>query len=375
MMFNISFHRLISFSLITSLGLNLCAQEREGILRDRIDSLVKYYVEKGEFSGSILVADEGKIIYDQHFGFQELEERTKINSASVFEIASLSKSFSAVLVLKLVQEGKLELDKPLQTYLSSFPYSEISIRHLLSHTSGLSERKFFAWAGKNIDPKRTYTNKIILEYLVEEKPELSFPAGTAWEYSNLGYFLLPLLIEEVSSKPFLLCLEQEILIPLKMDQTGVYAQEVKGNEMENYAFGKLYNERDKRFVSAFGMAKSDSIYGSVGMLSNTSDLFKWDRALYTNQFLRADLRKEAFTAYKLNDGSSAKYGLGWFIHEEKELVERRGKRVDHYGIWPGYESSMVRFIDQDKCLIILSNQSPSAKDQLISQISEMLFSD
>ena len=338
----------------------------------QLDSLINYYYESKQFSGSVLVAEGGAVIYDEHFGFQDIAETQKIGPETVFEIASLSKAFSAVLVLKLVEAGKVELDQPLSNYLSGFPYPEISIRHILSHTSGLSERTFFAWAAKNMSLQETYTNEFILDYLIQEHPALSFAPGEAWEYSNLAYFLLPLLIEEMSSTPFITFLQEEILHPLEMNYSGIYSQEFKGKQMQNYAFGKIYQTDDESFRSAFGLAKSDSIYGSVGMLSNTSDLFIWDRALRSDLLLGSDLLEEAFTATKLKDGSSTHYGLGWFVHEAEE-GDGRGKRVDHYGLWPGYESSIVRYIDRDICLIILSNQSPSAKDQLIKEISEILF--
>ena len=122
------------------------------------------------------------------------------------------------------------------------------------------------------------------------------------------------------------------------------------------------------------MAKSDSIYGSVGLLSNTSDLFKWDRALYSDMLVDQESLQEAFGPYTLADGTSTQYGFGWFVRENYMLEGVDcGKRLDHYGLWPGYETSIVRYIDRDITIIILANQSPSAKDKLVEEISILML--
>jgi len=159
-----------------------------------------------------------------------------------------------------------------------------------------------------------------------------------------------------------------------MDNSGIFSQNTKGTKMNNYALGKIFNSKDSTFISGFGFAKSDSIYGSVGILSNTTDLLKYDRALYTYKLVNHKTMEEAFTPYTLADGSSSKYGFGWFITDDFTINGINcGKRINHHGLWPGYESSFIRFIDKDKTIIILSNQAPSSKDKLVEEISKLLF--
>ena len=159
-----------------------------------------------------------------------------------------------------------------------------------------------------------------------------------------------------------------------MKNTGIYSQTFKGNEMPDYVFGKVFNPKDSVFMSSFGMAWSDSIYGSVGIVSNTSDLYEWDRALCSNRLVKKKTLDEIFEPFILLNDSSSGYGFGWFIRENYRIREADvGKRADHYGIWPGYESSIVRFPDADRTIIILCNQSPSAKDKLVEDIGEVLF--
>lgn len=339
-----------------------------------IDSLVRGFFNAKEFSGSVLVAEGGEIIYNKHYGYAKLDSSKRINSESVFEIASLTKQFSALLIMILKEEGKLNYDDMVSEHVPNFPYDDITVRHILTHTSGLSERKFFQWAGKNMNSAEIYTNEFILDYLVQQQPALSFNPGEKWEYSNLGYFLLPLIIEQLSGQVYIEYLKDKILTPLEMTNTGIFAQEIKGSSMANYTFGKIYNPKDTMFVSGFGMAKSDSIYGSVGLLSNTSDLFKWDRALYSDKLVDQESLQEAFGPYTLTDGTSTQYGFGWFVRENYMLEGVDcGKRLDHYGLWPGYETSIVRYIDRDITIIILANQSPSAKDKLVEEISILIF--
>jgi len=369
-----------SYILLILILIAACGQVNKNVysnydqISDRIDSIVNVYYQTGKFSGSVLVADKGQVLLSKNYGYQNLDSTQKINSESVFEIASLSKQFTAVLIMMMKEEEKLALDDKVVEYLPAFPYNNITIRHLLTHTSGLSERQFYVWAGQHMDPTKTYTNKFVLNYLEQEKPELAFEPGTKWEYSNVGYFILPLILKEITGQHLIQLLQERIFTPLEMTHTGIFSQNYKGTEMDNYVFGKIFNPKDSVFISSFGMSWSDSIYGSVGILSNTSDLFEWDRALYSNKLVSQKTLSEAFDQYVLSDGSPSGYGLGWFIKPEYKIDGVNcGKRVDHYGVWPGYESSILRYIDRDKTIIILSNQSPSAKDKLVEEISALIF--
>ena len=336
--------------------------------KNAIDSLVNSHYTSGMFSGAVLIAENGNVIYHQQFGYTKLDSSELISENTVFEIASLSKQFTAFLIMLLEEEEQIDYDDKIIKYFPKLKYNNITIRHLLTHTSGLSEKKFFQWARQNMPPSKIYHNEFILEYLINEQPDLAFEPGEKWEYSNLGYFLLPLLIKQKTGKHYIQVLKERIIEPLGLKNTGIYAQDHKGSQMENYAFGKVLNPQDSTFISSYGMAWSDSIYGGVGILSNTEDLFKWERSLHSYDLLDSASLSEAFIPYQLSSDRSSGYGFGWFISEELGK-----KRLDHYGIWPGYESSLVRFPDEDKTIIILTNQSPSAKDLLIEKISEILF--
>lgn len=343
-------------------------------LSDKIHSLVNTYYNANEFSGSVLVADQGNILINKEYGYLNIDKTKEIDKTSVFEIASISKQFTALLIMILQEDNKLNYDDKIIKYFPYITYKNITIRHLLTHTSGLSEKLFFKWAGKNMAPDKIYTNEFILKYLENERPDLAFEPGEKWEYSNLGYLLLPLIMKKITGEHYITYLNKKILEPLEMNNSGIFSQSTKGTKMNNYAFGKIFNSKDSTFISGFGFAKSDSIYGSVGILSNTTDLFKYDRALYTNKLVNHETLEEAFTPYTLADATSSKYGFGWFITDDFTINGVNcGKRINHHGLWPGYESSFIRFIDKDKTIIILSNQAPSSKDKLVEEISKLLF--
>lgn len=345
------------------------------LIAQQVDSLVGMYHANNEFSGAVLVADNSGVLINKEYGYTSLDSTQLINASSVFEIASISKQFTAMLIMMLEEEGKLNYEDNILKYFPDLTYKDITIRHLLTHTSGIAERPFFMWGAQNMDRSKVYHNEIVLEYLKTQKPPLAFKPGEKWEYSNVGYFLLAMILQQTTGKHYITLLHERILSPLGMTSTGIYSEKHKGSEMERYVFGKLYNADSKSFRSSFGMSWSDSIYGSVGILSNTTDLLKWEQALTTDRLVNQHTLKEALTACQLNDNTSAEYGFGWYVREHFMINGiDRGMRLDHNGLWPGYESSIVRYPAEGKTIIILANQAPSAKDQLIEEISSLLFS-
>lgn len=342
-------------------------------LAQQIQDLVEAHHREGRFNGAILVADSGKIITNRVYGQARFGAEVPLTDDSVFEIASVSKQFTAMMIMMLAEDGKLAFDDPVHAHLPSFPFEQITIRHMLTHTSGLSERQFFAWAGQNMEFGQYYTNRFVLDYLIQEEPELAFESGSQWEYSNVGYFMLALIIEKHAGKKYAEFLDESILQPLGMTHSGIKSQKTK-ETLENYADGHLVDPGTGNLRSSFGLAWSDEMYGGVGILSNTTDLLRWDQALYTEKLVKKETLKEAFTPYLLSDGTSSGYGFGWYVREDYEVgEEQRETRLDHNGLWPGYESSIVRYLNSRKTIIVLSNQAPSAKDELVEEISELLF--
>ncbi len=172
-------------------------------------------------NGNILVAENGKSIYKKSFGFADFENKIPNSETSRFNIASVSKTFTAVSILQLKEKGKVDIDKPVKKYLPEFPYDDITIRHLLSHTSGLPDYYFYDKTYEK-EPLRIYTNKDILDDLNKFKFPLSFKPGEKWDYANINYCLLAEVVEKVSGQNFQDYLQKNIFSKAKMLDTYLF---------------------------------------------------------------------------------------------------------------------------------------------------------
>ncbi|MGJ8662789.1 MAG: serine hydrolase domain-containing protein [Marinicella sp.] len=367
----------LMLSLATISSIQPAQAKNIGPDTSHLSSLIDQYVNQlyiqQKFIGSILVAHQGKVIINKHYGTVGVDKQNQIVDQSVFEVASLTKAFTATLTMMIKQDGLLQLDDSVNRFLPHFPYPNITVRHLLSHTSGLSENLFFQWAGKNMDPRKIYSNEMILKYLNSVKPKLQFNPGDQFEYSNVGYMILPLILKNVTGQSYIHLLNERIINPLQMHQTGIYPQTDKASKMNNYVFGQMFNSKHQKLISTFGMAWSDAMYGGVGILSNTNDLFKWDQALYSNHILDEASLSEMFSPYQLNNGEYSKYGLGWFVYDQIIINDKNiGTQVFHHGLWPGYESLFTRLIDHQLTIIILSSLAPSTNKDINDQIIDLM---
>lgn len=320
------------------------------------DSLFTYLKHQNNFNGNVLIAEHGKIVYKKSFGYSNFETKKLLNDKSMFEIASLSKQFTAVGILMLMEQGKLDLSDKLQKYFPSLPYENVTIKNLLTHTSGLPD--FMSLFDKHWDKSKIASNADVITLLSEYEPPKLFNAGEQYEYSNTGYVLLGSIIEKVSGEAFGSFMKKNIFAPLKMKRTAVYHRRMSTDKIRsNYAIGYAFNKtlsqpalpdslNEWRFVFYL-----DGVFGDGSISSSTADLLKWDRALYDNKLIKQVTLKEAYTPYKLVDGSLSNYGYGW----ELGFNSTTDKYVFHAGHWPGYGAYINRFIDKDKTIIVLRN--------------------
>jgi CubicO group peptidase (beta-lactamase class C family) len=332
---------------------------------ERADSIMATYPD---FSGVILLADRGNSIYHKTFGFRNFETKTALDTTSIFELASVSKQFTAMIIMMLKVEGKLNYDDLVEKYIPHLLYPNITIRHLLSHTSGLPD--YQAIMDAHWDKTKVANNNDIIEYLKKYHPEKMFKPNEKYEYSNTGYVLLASVAEKASGKDFITMSQQRIFAPLKMTSTNIRSLEEK-RSIENFALGHIYVEEKKRFIRADSFPSSNyTIWlgnrkGPGRISSTASDLLKWDQALYTEQLIKKETLAEAFTPTKLKNDSISFYGFGWEI-------KNNGKTVLHTGDNPGYKTEIIRHIDQNKTLIVLSNNAHSNFSNLVKSLDEIL---
>ncbi len=314
-------------------------------------------------SGVALVAKDGKIVFHEATGFRHFETREALQKNDIFELASVSKQFTAMIIMMLKEKGKLNYDDPLSKFVS-VPYPNITIRHLLTHTSGLPDYQDIM--DKNWDKTQVAGNPDIIEYINRYAPPSLFKAGERYAYSNTGYVLLASVAEKASGEDFITLCRNWIFKPLKMKETDIRTLAAKA-KVQHFAAGHLQDSA-KQYVNANKFHASDYTVWlgnrkGPGRISSTAqDLLKWDKALYTEKLVRAATLQEAFTAAKLNDGSTIQYGFGWEI-----LTDAQGhKFVQHTGDNPGYRTIIIRLLDQKKTVIVLNNNAHGAMRELVT---------
>jgi len=309
-----------------------------------------------DFSGVALIADKGKQVYFKATGYRNFETKVPIDTTDIFELASVSKQFTAMVIMMLKEEGKLSYDDLIEKYIPGLPYPGITIRHLLTHTSGLPD--YQAIMDQYWDKSKVADNNDILTYLKKYQPPSLFAPGEKYTYSNTAYVILASIAEKVSGKDFIEFCSERIFTPLNMKNTDIRSLEAK-KSIGNFALGHMYVPEKQRYVRADSFPSSNyTIWlgnrkGPGRMSSTASDLLKWDRALYTEKLISQETLKEAFLPYTLNNDSLSQYGFGWMLGEGSS----EGKVIWHDGDNPGYKTIIIRLIDQDKTIILLCNNA------------------
>ena len=323
-----------------------------------------------EFSGVVLVAENGKPVYHKAFGYREFENQIALQTSDIFELASVSKQFAAMIIMMLKEKGKLNYDDSVSKYLE-IPYKGMTIRNLLTHTSGLPDYQEIM--DKYWDKSKVAGNPDWIDYLNKYAPPKHFEPGEKYEYSNTGYLLLASIAEKASGKDFIELCRKWIFRKLKMKSTDIRTLEEK-KTTKNFAIGHIYVEERNKWVRADSFPSSNyTIWlgnrkGPGRISSTAADLLKWDKALYTEKLIKQSTLQDAFTPMKLNNGSFSNYGFGWVVRTDSLL----GKIVWHNGDNPGYKTQIIRYIDKKKTIIVLNNNAHRDFNSIIKQLETML---
>ena len=324
------------------------------LLQEYMTGQNKYF----QFNGNILVAEKGNPIYQQSLGYADYNTKRMLNDSSVFELASVSKQFTAMGIMILKDRKLLSYENNIKKYFPQLPYDNITIRNFLTHTSGIPsyEDQF----EKNWDRKKIAFNKDIIDMLSQRKDTLFFKPGTKWRYSNTGYALLASIIEKVSGMSYNDFMAVNIFKPLGMNHTFIYnSRRTTKKVPDNYALGFVYSDSLKRYILPDELPAYDMVYyldGIVGdgcVNSTIGDLFKWDRALNSNKLVSRSSLDEMLSPLVQTSptDSTSFYGFGVGIQPKSE----KGKIISHTGGWPGYRTLLMRRTGMDETIIILSN--------------------
>lgn len=351
-------------TLWIAISFNATAQN----ITDRIDSYYTDLADKGELNGNVLVAENGKIIYQKSFGYADFENKRHNNDASEFNLASISKIFTAVAILQLKEKGKLSLDDNFAKHFTDFPYPSITIRQMLSHSSGLSDQDLSGmWDRyKEKNPDKIIANKDLVQVLVAAKAPLKLKPGEKWWYCNFAYQLLASLAEKLSEEKFNEYLDTHIFQPAGMSHTYLKTTLLNISHSPDLSYNYDYPFRfsinrinlvsEKRYYNGSTMGHGD-------VISTTGDMLKFDIALYNGVLLNNKTLEEAYRPTKLNNGDDnvvwiniggmgkADDGLGWFMFEDTTA----GKIVWHAGGMPGCATIFLRNVTKKQTVIVLDN--------------------
>ncbi|MGE7114186.1 serine hydrolase domain-containing protein [Lysinibacillus sp. NPDC047702] len=302
------------------------------------------------FNGTVLLAQDEKILLQGAYGEASIQTHASMHLHQRFNLASVSKPITALGILLLIQEKKITFDDDINKWFDNLPYTNITVRHLLQHTSGLPD---YMSLFPNWDETTVASNEDVLQLLTQYAPPRLFEAGERMEYSNTGYVLLALLIERVTNKSFTEYMDEAIFKPLNMMNTTVTSSTFIKQYTNEIAHGYVFDVYAGQYVdpSEFEETKGTTclnyITGDGGIYSTVEDLWKLGCAVIQARLWEEALLEQAFTPSSLTAEQTFSYGMGWIINEDEQL----GKCVWHNGGWPGYATTF-KIYPQSKTIFV-----------------------
>ncbi|GAA3943935.1 serine hydrolase domain-containing protein [Chitinophaga oryziterrae] len=322
-----------------------------------MDSLLSSQFTPKEPGISVLVAQNGQIVYKKAFGCANLELNVPLDTGMVFNLASITKQFTAVAVLQLVEKNEISLYDSLQKFIPEFPSKghTITIEHLLTHTSGIKDYLRLDYDAQNIE-RWDFTPKQLIDSF--KNYPLDFIPGTRFSYSNSGYFLLGYIIERVSGKRYQSYIVDNLLNPLGLTHTYFDSD---GSIIPGRANG--YRKSSAGFKNAEYWSPTIE-YAAGGLISSASDLLKWNNGLHAYQLLKKETLQKAFTPFRLTNGTTTDYGYGWYVKTTNNI-----RSIEHEGGMPGFKTNEIYYPAEDLFIVILCNGGFAPIDELSAEIS------
>lgn len=322
---------------------NVFSQERSDI--KKLDSAFTELYKSNRFNGTLLYAEKGKVLYKKAFGVTDYRTKQPLLTTSSFNLASVTKQFICMGIMMMKERGQLAYDDDCRKYIPELPYDSISIRNLMTHTSGIPE--YFDVFQRYKTPLDTLTNEKMIRLFEAHKPALDFATGVKWNYCNTNYVLLVSIIERISKMPVDAYIKNNILNPLGLKDTYVYhllMPSIPSNHV--YGFEETGEIRRLNDLTPF-----DGVVGDGNIYSSVEDLYKWEQSLYTEKLVKKQTIDEAFRPVTLKDGSTYPYGFGWGIEKDKP------GEFSHTGGWVGFANLIYRDTTNNRTIIQLSSGS------------------
>jgi CubicO group peptidase (beta-lactamase class C family) len=329
---------------------------------EKIDNLVKLYSEYRQFNGSILVAEAGKVILKKGYGFANMEWGIPNRPDTKFRLGSVTKQFTSMIIMQLVQQGKIKLDGTITDYLPEYPKrtgNKITIHHLLTHTSGIPGYTEFANFTAEME-RNAYSPDAFVKMFADSA--LLFEPGTQWSYSNSGYFLLGAIIERVTGKTYEQVLSENILKPVGMENTGYdHSQTIIARRAAGY------EKRGRNYINTDYLDMSVP-YSAGSLYSTVEDLYLWDQALYTDKLISAENKAKMFTPF-LNS-----YAYGWGITRTPiGNTTESVATIQHGGGINGFNTLVCRVPGEKHLIVLLNNTGGAPLGPMMRSILAILY--
>lgn len=343
------------WSLLLVLALAACAKRPAEI--EQLDAIFQDY--RGDVPGaSVLVMHDGLPVVRREYGLADLERKVKSTALTNYRLASMTKQFTAASILLLMQDGKLTLDDPLRKWLPNLPEATapITLRHLLTHTSGLIDYE-------DVIPEGTtqQVHDMDVLRLLETQDRLYFAPGSQYRYSNSGYSLLSLVVARASGQDFAMFLRDRVFKPLRMSRSVALEEGISSVAMRAYGYSfsdGAWKRTDQSLTSA--------VLGDGGIYSSIDDLARWDTAMADGKLLKPETWKLAFTPATKTDDREVRYGFGWRM---------TGDSFWHSGETMGFRNVIVRFPAQRLTVVVLTNRDEPEPYFLALKVAKIYYPD
>jgi len=312
----------------------------------KLDLLLQRINKRHDFHGSLLVAKNGKILYNNQVGYKDFRKKEQLNEESVFQLASVSKQFTAAAIMILYERDKIKLTDTVNRYFPDFPYKNVTIKNLLNHTAGLP--KYFWVAEHEWKKEKAPSNSEMMALLETSKVQRYFKPGRNFDYSNTGYFVLASIVEKVSGTPFSAFVKKNIFDPLGMEDSYVYSFEkdsIKTNQLDGYRLYKGW--RHLKINSTV----NDAIVGDKNVYSTSKDLFKWTVGLNTEKLFSKESLGLMYSQGETIYGKKVPYGFGFRINTNEQ------NKIYHHGKWNGFRTGLTQYQEDDLVVIVLEHTS------------------
>ena len=334
----------IKSEIIDSLKINFKVLENDKRIK-KINSFFQRKFSSNQFNGNILFAENGNIITEKSYGYSNFRKKEILTKEHSFQLASVSKPFTSIAILQLIENKKINLKDTIQKFFPEFPYHGITIHQLLCHRSGMSQYTHFCDAPDSIWPDKSVTinNKDVLDIISRIVPLVNYKPNHKYYYCNTNYLLLASIVELVSGLSFKQYVKKYIFNPSGMFSSIIYDR----TNFEEIVLPTQGYENKTPWEDVY----LNGVVGDKGVYSTTEDLLKFDRALDKNIFISDSLKKLAFNKMNLDKNGNKNYGYGFRLKEH----EKYGKIVYHTGWWKGFRSYFIKVKDKNQTIIVLNN--------------------